>query len=90
MMNAGEINFLALPVCALLALVGAPTALRRAGFPWAKTVFGALAILFATLGVVGVIISVQHRTGLSEIPLAWLGVPALGYALYRVSLVKGV
>lgn len=87
-MGLGEINFLALPVVVGLALFGAPLAFRRAGFQWAKIALGTVTVLFAALGVVGVIISIQHKTGLDEIPLAWLVVPALGFALYRISRIK--
>ncbi|MBI2241753.1 MAG: hypothetical protein HYU59_13250 [Magnetospirillum gryphiswaldense] len=87
-MNAAEINFLAFPVVAVLALAGAPFALRKAGFLWAKVVFGTLTALFAGLAVCGVVLSVQHKTGLSDLPIAWLVVPALGFALYRVSRLK--
>jgi len=87
-MNAGEINFLALPVVAVLTLVAAPVALRRAGFLWAKVVFGSLTALFSALAVCGIVLAVQQKTGLSDLPIAWLVVPALGFALYRVSRLK--
>lgn len=87
-MGAGEFNFIALPVTAVLALVGAPLAFRRAAFPWGKVVFGSLTVLFAALGVVGIVISVQHKTGLSDWPLAWLALPALAVALYRIARFK--
>ena len=86
--SAGEINFVALPLVALLALVGAPLAFRRAGFLWAKVVFGSLTVMFAALGSAGIIISVQNKTGLSALPLAWLVLPALIFALYRISRIK--
>lgn len=84
-MNAADINFLALPAVAALALVGTPLALRRAGFLWAKVVFGSLTALFAALAVCGIVLSVQQKTGLSDLPVAWLVVPALGFALYKVA-----
>ncbi|MBR9971153.1 hypothetical protein [Magnetospirillum sulfuroxidans] len=87
-MGLGEFNFLALPVVVLLSLFGAPLAFRRAGFQWAKIVFGTVAVLFSALGMVGVIVSIQNKAGLGEIPLAWLVVPALGFALYRLSQIK--
>ena len=87
-MGAGEINFLALPAAAALALIGAPLVFRRAGFAWGKVAFGSLTVLFAALGVVGIVISVQYKTGLSDLPLAWLAVPALGYALSRIARFK--
>ncbi|MGE4278161.1 MAG: hypothetical protein AB7G62_01150 [Magnetospirillum sp.] len=87
-MNAAEINFMALPVVVVLALVGGPLALRRAGFLWAKVVFGSLTFLFAALAICGIVLSVQQKVGLSDLPIAWLVVPVLGVALYRVSCLK--
>lgn len=88
-MGAGEINFLALPAVAVLALAGSPVAFRRAGFLWAKVVFGTLTVLFAALAVTGIIISIQHKTGLSDLPLAWLAVPGLAVVLVRVAGLRG-
>lgn len=84
-MGLGEFNFLALPVAVVLAVLGAPLAFHRAGFAWAKTIFGTLTVLFATLGTGAVILALQQRTGSSEWLLAWTVLPALGYALYRIS-----
>lgn len=57
-------------------------------FLWGKVVFGSLTVVFAALGSAGIIISVQHKTGLSALPLAWLVLPALIFALYRISRIK--
>lgn len=84
-MGGEEINFLAVPAAILLALAGAPPALRRAGFGWAKVVFGTLTVTVAALGVAGVVTAIQHKTGLSALPLAWLVPSALAGVLYRLS-----
>lgn len=78
-----DANFLSLPVAALLALVGGPLLLRRAGYPVGKTVFGTLTALMVLLGAWGVVSAIQGRTGLQALPLGWLVPLAAGFAAWR-------
>ncbi|HLO77178.1 MAG TPA: hypothetical protein VK196_12055 [Magnetospirillum sp.] len=71
-----ELNFISLPVVAVLSLVGGPLLLRRAGYPAGKTVFGTLTAMAVLLGIWGVVSAIQNRLGLVALPLGWL-VPAL-------------
>lgn len=66
------INFVSLPTAALLALIGGPLLLRRAGYPVGKTVFGTLTGLIVLLAAWGVLSAIQARTGLAALPLGWL------------------
>jgi hypothetical protein len=83
-MGAEEINFIALPVAILMALVGGPLALRKAGFPLGKIVFGTLAVTVAALAVAGVITSIQRKTATEMLPLAWLVPATIGFVLWRL------
>jgi|AGTN01.3.fsa_nt_gi hypothetical protein len=78
-----EVNFVSLPVTLLLALVGVPVLLRRAGYPWGKTVFGALTGLAVLAGAWAVLSAVQRKTGTEALPLGWLVPLAAGYAAWR-------
>lgn len=66
------VNFISLPLVALMSLVGGPLMLRRAGYPAGKTVFGTLTALMVLLGVWGMISAIQAKTGLQALPLGWL------------------
>lgn len=77
------VNFISLPVTALLALVGGPVLLRRAGYPWGKTVLGSLTGLVVMLGSWGIISAVQHRAGIDAVPLGWLVPVAVTVAAWR-------
>lgn len=78
-----ELNFISLPVAALLSLVGGPLLLRRAGYPLGKTVFGTLTVLVVVLGLWGVLSAVQNRLGLAVLPVGWLVPAAAVYAAWR-------
>jgi lipopolysaccharide export LptBFGC system permease protein LptF len=67
-----EFNVLSLAVTVLLALLGTPVLLRRAGYPWGKTVFGSLTAMVVLLGVWGIMSTVQRKAGLDALPLGWL------------------
>lgn len=77
------VNFISLPLTALLALVGGPLLLRRAGYPWGKTVFGTLTALVVLLGSWAVVSAVQHRAGIDAVPLGWLVPLAAAAAVWR-------
>lgn len=67
-----DFNFVSLGLTLVLALVGGPLLLRRAGYPAGKTVFGTLTGLVVLLGVWGVISTMQRKAGLETVPLGWL------------------
>ncbi|MBC7905734.1 MAG: hypothetical protein H7Y60_03175 [Rhodospirillaceae bacterium] len=67
-----EFNLISLAVTALLALLGTPVLLRRAGYPWNKTVFGTLTVLVVGLGLWGIMSTIQHKASLEAVPLGWL------------------
>lgn len=77
------VNFVSLPLTILLALAGGPVLLRRAGYPWGKTVFGTLTALVVLLGGWGIISAVQHRLGVDGAPLGWLVPVAAVWAAWR-------
>lgn len=76
-----EFNIISLGVTVLLAAIGTPVLLRRAGYPFGKTTFGTLTVLVVMLGLWGMVSTIQRKAGLEGIPLGWL-VPlaALGAA----------
>lgn len=77
------VNFISLPLVALMSVVGAPLMLRRAGYPAGKTVFGTLTALMVLLGVWGMISTLQAKTGLQALPLGWLVPLGAAYAAWR-------
>lgn len=77
------LNFISLPLAALMSLVGGPLLLRRAGYSAGKTVFGTLTGLMVLLGAWGVISAIQNRTGTQAVPLGWLVPIAASYAAWR-------
>jgi hypothetical protein len=78
-----DVNFASLVVTVLLALVGGPVVLRRAGYPWGKTVFGTLTGFAILLGSWAVLSNIQRKTGLEAVPLGWLVPLAAVYAVWR-------
>lgn len=80
-MGVDELNAVSLGVTILLALVGTPVLLRRAGYPFGKTAFGTLTVVVVLLGVWGIVATLQRKAGIEAVPLGWL-VPlaALGAA----------
>jgi hypothetical protein len=87
-MDGESINFLAAPAAFLLGLAGGPLAFRTAGFGWAKTVFGALTMAVAGLAVAGIVVSIQRKAGMAELPLAWLSPALVAAACWRISKVR--
>lgn len=77
------LNFISLPLVALMSLVGGPLLLRRAGYPAGKMVFGTLTGLMVLLGAWGVISAIQDRTGTQGLPLGWLVPIVATYAVWR-------
>lgn len=75
-MDFETINFLAVPVAALLAALGGPWALRKAGYPAGKITFGTLALTVSAIGLSAIVTSIQRKTGTQALPLAW-AVPAI-------------
>jgi hypothetical protein len=84
-MDGESVNFLAAPAAFLLGLAGGPLAFRKAGFGWAKTSFGTLTLAVAGLAVAGIVVSVQKKAGLPELPLAWLSPVLVVVAGWRIS-----
>ncbi|CAA7620674.1 hypothetical protein [Magnetospirillum sp. UT-4] len=83
-MGFDEINFLALPVAFLLALVGTPVVLLKAGYPKGKTAFGTLALTAVALALFAIVLKVQTRADLTALPLAWLAPVAIAVALWQL------
>ncbi|MBC7952452.1 MAG: hypothetical protein H7Z12_11625 [Rhodospirillaceae bacterium] len=71
-MIMAEFNIISLAATVLLALLGTPVLLRRAGYPWGKTAFGSLAVTVVMLGVWGILSAIQRKAGLDAIPVGWL------------------
>ncbi|MBX9634266.1 MAG: hypothetical protein K2X44_04720 [Magnetospirillum sp.] len=67
-----DFNFISLGVTVVLALVGAPVLFRRSGYPFGKTVFGSLTVLFVMLGLWGITATIRVKTGMEIVPLGWL------------------
>lgn len=67
-----QVNALSLPLLAVMSLVGIPLLLRRAGYPWGKTVLGTATGLVVLMGCWNVISMTQQRLGLAALPLGWL------------------
>lgn len=84
-MDGESINFLAAPTAFLLGLIGGAVAFRMAGFGWAKTVFGTLALAVAGLAVAGIVVSIQKKAGVPDLPLAWLSPILVAVAAWRIS-----
>ncbi|HTH16276.1 MAG TPA: hypothetical protein VL974_06465 [Magnetospirillum sp.] len=78
-----ELNFLSLPASALLALLGGPFLLRKAGYPAGKTVFGVLTGTMVLLAAWGVLSTVQHKAGIETLPLGWLVPLGACFAAWR-------
>lgn len=78
------VNFISLPLAALMSLIGGPLLLRRAGYPAGKTVFGTLTGLVALLAAWGVLSAIQTKVGLTALPLGWLVPIAAAIAAWRL------
>ncbi|MBF0325085.1 hypothetical protein [Magnetospirillum moscoviense] len=87
-MDGESINFLAAPAAFLLGLVCGSLAFRKAGFGWAKTLFGTLTLAVAGLAVAGIVVSIQKKAGVPELPLAWVSVVLAVVAAWRISKVQ--
>lgn len=79
-----NLNGISLVVTVLLALLGAPVFLRRAGYPWLKTVFGSVTVLVVLLGVWAMMSTIQRKAGLEAVPLGWLVPLAAAGAAWRL------
>lgn len=74
-------NSISLAATVLLALIGTPVLLRRAGYPYGKTTMGTATVLLVLLGLWGMVATIQRKAGLELVPLGWLiPVAALGAA----------